>query len=220
MNALEIAMARWPQLARLVERLAPAESEAPGRHAVDPRADDAPPTQTSREGGAIPASQSSRDDDAVATLVAALRDPSAEVASQAAEALARHRSAVATSALTMVVENRDGYFNAMTRASAVRALGTLLPAHEGALLVAAVSDVDALVSLAAIAALAERDDSASASALMTVLENRAGFYLPLTRQAAARAISRLRNYEPDRLRRVMESEFDPAVRETLTSLAN
>lgn len=153
-------------------------------------------------------------------LVAALRDSSSEVAAQAAESLGRHHGAVATSALAGVVENRDGFYNPMTRASAVRALGLLLPPNQGEALVSAVSDVDALVSLAAIAALAERDETASASALMGVLENRAGFYLPLTRQAAARALIRLQNYDPDRLRRLLESEHDPAVREALTSLAN
>jgi HEAT repeat protein len=167
----------------------------------------------------------SQNDDEVAALVAALRDPSAEVAAQAAEALARHAPSLkepeaATSALTHVVENRDGYFNSMTRASAVRTLGVLLPGHKGSILVTAVSDVDALVSLAAIAALSDRDDGASVSALMAVLENLAGFYLPVSRQAAARAITRLRNYEPDRLRRVLENEYDPAVRDTLSALAN
>jgi HEAT repeat protein len=160
------------------------------------------------------------DAETTAALVAALRDPSSEVAAQAAEALGNHRGDLASSALLGVVENRDGFFNPMTRASAVRALGALLPPNEGAPVVSAVADIDALVSLAAIAALAERDETASATALMGVLENHAGFYLPLTRQAAARALTRLRNYEPERLRRLLETESDGTVREALASLAN
>jgi len=160
------------------------------------------------------------DAETTAALVAALRDPSSEVAAQAAEALGNHRGDVATSALESVLENRDGFFNPMTRASAVRALGVLLPPNQAAPVVSAVADIDALVSLAAIAALAERDETASAGALMGVLENRAGFYLPLTRQAAARALMRLQNYEPERLRRLLETEYDATVRETLASLAN
>ena len=52
------------------------------------------------------------------------------MAAQAAEALAHHRGEAAISALRGVVENRDGYFNATVRASAVRALGMLLPADQ------------------------------------------------------------------------------------------
>jgi hypothetical protein len=160
------------------------------------------------------------DAETTSALVAALRDPSSEVAAQAAEALGHHPGDQATAALQGVLENRDGFFNPMTRAAAVRALGLLLPTNHGLPVVSAVADVDALVSLAAIAALAERDENASADALMRVLENRAGFYLPLTRQAAARALTRLQNYEPDRLRRLLETEYDSAVREALASLAN
>jgi hypothetical protein len=160
------------------------------------------------------------DAETTSALVAALRDPSSEVAAQAAEALGHHPGDQATAALQGVLENRDGFFNPMTRASAVRALGLLLPTNQGRPVVSAVADVDALVSLAAIAALAERDENASADALMGVLENRAGFYLPLTRQAAARALTRLQNYEPDRLRRLLETEYDSSVRDALASLAN
>ncbi len=105
----------------------------------------------------------------------------------------------------VVLENREGYFSSETRASSVRALGTLLPADHGAPIAAAVADLDALVSLAAIAALAERDESTSAGALLGVLENRAGYYLPLTRQAAARALLRLHHWDRDRLRGVLET---------------
>ena len=76
------------------------------------------------------------------------------------------------------------------------------------------------VSLAAIATLAERDESTSAGALMGVLEDRRGFYLPLTRQAAARALGRLHHYDRDRLRGVLAMEYDDAVRNALSVMAN
>jgi HEAT repeat protein len=160
------------------------------------------------------------DPETTAALVAALRDPSSEVAAQAAEALAHHRGDVATSALRGVLENREGYFSPEARASAVRALGALLPAGDAGPIVGALGDVDALVSLAAVATLAERDEIASAGALMGVLEDRRGFYLPLTRHAAARALGRLHQYDRDRLHGVLAVEYDDVVREALAPMTN
>ena len=97
------------------------------------------------------------DPETTAALVAALRDQSSEVAEQAAEALAHHPGDVTTSALRGVVENRDGYFSPTTRASAIRSLGALLPVDDAMPIAGAVADVEAIVSLAAIATLAERD---------------------------------------------------------------
>jgi HEAT repeat protein len=160
------------------------------------------------------------DPETTAALVSALRDRSAEVAVQAAEALAHHPGDVATSALRRVLENQDGYFSPPVRASAVRSLGALLPANDAAPVQGALGDVEAIVSLAAIATLAERDESASAGALMGLLEDRRGFYLPLTRQAAARALGRLHHYDRDRLRSIVAAEYDDVVRDALSSLAN
>ncbi len=160
------------------------------------------------------------DPETTAALVSALRDRSAEVAVQAAEALAHHPGDVATSALRRVLENQDGFFSPPVRASAVRSLGALLPANDAAPVQGALADVEAIVSLAAIATLAERDESASAGALMGLLEDRRGFYLPLTRQAAARALGRLHHYDRERLRDVLAAEYDDVVREALSSLAN
>jgi len=159
-----------------------------------------------------------RDEETTAALAAALRDPSVEVAVEAAEALGSHRAESAILALRAALGNRDGYYSPMTRAASVRSLGALLPPDQGALLAAAVTDVDSTVSLAAIAALADRDDAASAAALTAVLEDRAGFYLPLTRQAAARGLLRLRRWDEDRFRALLESEYDATVREALVAL--
>jgi HEAT repeat protein len=248
-SALRVAAARWPALSRLLG-VTPSSPAGPGHDTlpVEPTsAAPSPAPSPSTSSASSPAKVAGREEqlarlreasdyaeraraalalaritdaEATAALIAALRDTSSEVAAQAAEALAHHRGDLATSALRGVLENRDGYFNAVTRASAVRALGTLLPVDQGTPIAAAVRDVDAIVSLAAIAALAERDESTSAGALMGVLEDRAGYYLPLTRQAAARALLRLRHYDRDRLRGLLASEYDATVREALSSLAN
>jgi HEAT repeat protein len=159
------------------------------------------------------------DEETTHALVAALRDPSSEVAVHAAEALRLHRGPVAVSALLEVLANADSYFLAETRASAVRALGALLPPGEGAPLHATVTDPEAAVSLAAIAALAERDEPPGADALLGVIERADGFYLPITRHAAARALSRMRGHDMARLRALADREADPEVRTVLASLA-
>ncbi len=244
-SALQAAAARWPQLSRLLGVFPPPPTsiDAHSFHAPDPPA----PHPGAKEASPAPKDPSGRqehlaqlrqagdygdraraalalaraaDPETTAALVAALRDPSSEVAERAAEALAHHRGEVATSALRGVVENRDGYFSPTTRASAIRSLGTLLPVDEATPIARAVSDVEAIVSLAAIATLAERDASTSAGALMGVLEDRRGFYLPLTRQAAARALGSLHHYDRERLRGLLAIEYDDAVREALSSLAN
>ena len=95
-----------------------------------------------------------------------------------------------------------------------------MPENEGGVLASAVADVDATVSLSAIAALADCDEGASARTLLGVLEDRAGFYLPLTRVAAARALLRLQHCDRDRVRGLLEAESDAKVREELQLIAS
>jgi hypothetical protein len=243
--ALQAAAARWPLLSRLLGMVPPVpttvdaerrDAPVPTKAAPAPTAPGRPSSESSgrkehlarlRGGGdygerarAALALAGVTDPETTAALVSALRDQSAEVAVQAAEALAHHPGDVATSALRQVLENQDGFFSPPVRASAVRSLGALLPANDAAPVQGALGDVEAIVSLAAIATLAERDESASAGALMGLLEDRRGFYLPLTRQAAARALGRLHHYDRDRLRDVLAAEYDDVVREALSSLAN
>lgn len=229
-SALRTLAARWPLLARLLGRTVPAPRAAERPAPVPAQVLDAAIlghlgrlAEARDYADRARAAQALGDvihPDTTAGLVAALRDRSAEVASQAADSLARHGGAVAIAALREVVENREAFFSAGARAAAVRALGTLLPAGEGTPLTTAVADVDALVSLAAIAALAERDETTSCGALMSLLEDRRGYYLPLTRLAAARALLRLHSYDRYCLRGLLETEADTTVREALSTLAN
>ena len=241
-TALHAAAARWPMLSRLLGIIpdAPGTVDGPFDHPASSAGQDgetpspAPDASARAEhlarlrgGGeygdrvrAALALARVTDPEATAALIAALRDRSSEVAAQAAEALAYHQGDAAMAALRGVLENREGYFSPETRASAVRALGALLPAGEAAPIAGALGDVEAIVSLAAIAALAGRDESASAGALMGVIEDRRGFYLPLTRLAAARALGRLHHYDRDRLRGLLSAEYDDGVREALSTMAN
>jgi HEAT repeat protein len=155
------------------------------------------------------------DPETTAALIAALRDETAEVAMEAADALRRHPAELAVPALRNALENREGYFSAATRAAAVRALGVLLPVGEGATIAGAVRDGDLSVSLAGIAALAERAEAGSAEALLKLLEDRSGFYLPLTRHAAARGLSQLAFGDADRVRALLNTEADSTVRDAL-----
>jgi hypothetical protein len=150
-------------------------------------------------------------------LIAELRDPSAEVAVKAAEALAARPPELAVPALRDVVENRDRYFDASTRAAAVHALRSLLPPGQGGLVVAAARDSDASVSLVAIAALVERDDADSSNALLSLLEDSTGFYIGQTRQAAARGLARLRCNDSGRIAALLQKESDPEVRQALAA---
>ncbi len=218
----ELAL-RWPALSDLVRAPGPRdghrESAAPangarGDHLAILRgaSDFAARARAARAlGGVI-------DADTTSALARALRDPSSEVAVEAAESLSRHGGDVAIAALMTVLVNADGYMGTATRASAVLALGALLPPDGGAAIVAAVADLDATVSLAAIAALAERDEVPSANALLGVLEDRGAFYLPLTRHAAARALGRIKARDVARVQAILEVEADPVVRDALASL--
>jgi HEAT repeat protein len=151
----------------------------------------------------------------IQTLIAALRDPSAQVAVAAAEALARRPPALAVPALCTVVENKDGYFCPSTRVATVHALKSLLPPGQGGLVADAVRDSDASVSVAAIAALVERNDDETADILLGLLEDSTGFYVALTRRAAALGLAHLRRGHSGRVTALLQNESDPEVRKAL-----
>jgi HEAT repeat protein len=146
----------------------------------------------------------------VARLHAALRDESAEVAAAAALALGKRAGAEAIGALTEVLENRDGYFSPVTRAAAVQALADALPDGELGLVRTALTDVDAEVSLAAIAALASRAPSSAAGDLLSLLQDLSGYFLPPVRLAAAGALAQL-GMSPQQRAQLLAQERDPAV---------
>jgi HEAT repeat protein len=196
---------RWPTLARLLGRTPHVEvTRSPERTAVPAPPDVAAPPADARTTQA---------------LIGSLRDTSAEVAVDAAETLGARPGEETIAALREVLANREGYFSGVTRAAAARSLGAILPPGGLSPLYTAVTDVDAEVSLAAIAALVERAEDGCADALLTLLEDANGFYLPPTRRAAARGLDRIRGADPARVKTLVEREADSVVREALSPIA-
>jgi hypothetical protein len=239
-RALTPVLKRWPTLAALlggrplrdarVAPLVPRDARAAASRkspepspAVDPRPDGwlrrlkTHPDHVERARAARALGERSGAEVTTA-LVDALRDPSAEVAAEAADALGRHPAAVAVPALSAVVDNHDGYFNTVVRAAAIRALSGMLPRGEAARIAEAVADVDAEVSIAAIAALVDRREDASTDALLTVVENPHGFYLDLTRGAAARGLRGLSPTQKERVRTVLHGEPEGTLHDVLAAV--
>jgi HEAT repeat protein len=193
---------RWPTLARLLGRIPYVERVERVEHV----------TRVERVEMAL-------DPRTTAALIAALRDPSAEVAVDAAEMLRSRPGPATVEALREVLANREGYFNGATRAAAVLTLGALSPAGDLAAVYGALADVDATVSLSAIAAIVDRADDGCAEALLKLLEDGSGFYLPPTRRAAARGLDRIRSADPTRVKALLDRESDAAVRDALTPMS-
>jgi HEAT repeat protein len=159
-----------------------------------------------------------RDDEAVDALILALRDRSVEVAVAAATSLSMSGSARARRALLAVLENAEGFYHALTRAASVHGLGGVQLREDPMPLQRALRDVEAEVSIAAISALSSTWDRQSAAALLGVVENADGFYLPITRLAAARGLERLPLSPVADLERVRAWEADASVIEVLERL--
>ena len=193
---------RWPTLARLLGRTPHVEHVG----------------HVSRVQGHVEA-VAPVDARATAVLIAALRNPSAEAAVDAAEALRQHPGEATVAALREVLMNGEGYFNGATRAAAVRTLGAVLPSGALSPVYSAVRDVDASVSLSAIAAIVDRGEDGCAEALLTVLEDGSGFFLPPTRRAAARGLDRIRSADPARVQALLARESDTVVREALAPIS-
>lgn len=133
--------------------------------------------------------------ESLATLIATLRDPSAEVAAVAAIKLGSRREPEAAFALCEALENADGYFSPLTRVAALRAFTQRLPSAPStgdvATLTSLVRDIDAEVSMAAIDAVAQRAPATVAiDSLLPIVLDDTGYFLPIVRNAATRALER------------------------------
>lgn len=158
--------------------------------------------------------------DGVAEALAhALRDTSAEVAIAAIDALARRGEPAALSALRAVVDNVDGFFSPVTRVASLSALGRMLCDSELAPVVACVRDLDAEVSIAAIAVVADRQRETAIEHLLPVLEDRTGYFLPVVRLAAANALARAGALTPELSSQLLEREAAHSVRRVLERAA-
>jgi HEAT repeat protein len=152
-------------------------------------------------------------------LTHALRDPSVEVAIAAVDALARRADRAAQESLRAVLDNVDGYFSPVTRVAALSALGRLVNDGELASIMACVRDLDAEVSIAAIAVVADRKRSTAAEHLLPVLQDGSGYFLPIVRLAAANALVRAGALPPALAQQLLDREQASAVRRVLERVA-
>lgn len=152
-------------------------------------------------------------------LSAALRDRSVEVAVAAVSSLQIVAGTKARPTLLKVLENEHGYYHPLVRAAAVHALGGLLSEAECGPIVSALRDHDAEVSIAAISALGASAPQSAGQLLLQVIENQDGFFLPITRLAAARGLERLSWLPKESLERVRGGEQDPQLTEILARVA-
>jgi HEAT repeat protein len=152
----------------------------------------------------------------IPALSLALRDASAEVAVAAVDALSSHHDSASTAALTAVLANADAYFSPITRVAAIVGLARRLSLSELGPIFAAVRDIDAEVSIAAIAVIAERVPALAKEHVLPILRDNAGYYLPLVRLAAANALERSGGLRDAGLAaELMAVENDPSVRRVL-----
>jgi HEAT repeat protein len=154
-------------------------------------------------------------DEVVPALVQALRDSSAEVAVAAVDALASHHGAQSTQMLLSVLANTDGYFNPMTRVAAMAGLARRLRLDELGPVFAAVRDIDAEVSIAAVAVIGERAPAVARDHLLPILRDTQGYFLPLVRLATANALERAGCLHGSLAQELLQIESDPAVRRVL-----
>lgn len=146
----------------------------------------------SRSGAAVKLGELG-DSHAASALAEALRDPTAEVACEAAAALGRLSDSSALHALIAVVLNSDGYFHSTVRTAAVASLAGLVDPRSVEALVAAIHDPIGETSLAAIGALGRIGDPRARPALEAASWNANGFFLPQVQEAATQALASLRD---------------------------
>jgi HEAT repeat protein len=154
----------------------------------------------------------------LAALCDALRDPSAEVAAAAAAALGRQPDSMALEALRAALLNAGAGLHPITRAAAVEGLAARLRGEALRPVLDAVRDQDAEVSIAAIAALAEHAPAHLEGAVLPVLRDNAGYFLPLVRLAAAHALERAGVLQASVAMELASVEADPAVLSVLQRL--
>jgi len=148
-------------------------------------------------------------------LAGALRDLSVEVAIAAVSSLQIVSGVKARGTLHAVLENEHDYYHPLVRAAAVHGLGSLLSEAQCAPIIKALRDREAEVSIAAISALGASAPRRAGELLLQVIENQDGFFLPITRLAAARGLERLSSLPKGSLLRVSDAESDPQLREIL-----
>ncbi|HWE04146.1 MAG TPA: HEAT repeat domain-containing protein [Tepidisphaeraceae bacterium] len=127
----------------------------------------------------------------VAAAIAALHSDDADAARDAASTLGLLGDRSAVEPLVQVLDNSCGFFHSVVRAAAAESLGALGDARALEPLLGALTDPIAEVSSESIRALATLGNPEAIDALSDVVRNRAGFFLPVARQAAVLGLAKL-----------------------------
>jgi hypothetical protein len=127
----------------------------------------------------------------VAAAIASLKSDDADTARDAATTLGLLGDRSAVEPLVQVLDNSCGFFHSVVRAAAAESLGTLGDSRALEPLLAALTDPIAEVSSESIRALATLGNPEAIDALSDVVRNRAGFFLPVARQAAVLGLAKL-----------------------------
>lgn len=152
---------------------------------------------------------------AVAATIVSLRNSNADNARDAASELGQMNDRTAVLPLIEVLANTEGYFHSVVRAAAAASLGQLQDRRALEPLLVAITDPIAEVSIESIRALAALGDSEAIDALIDVVRNRTGYFLPVARRAAIVALGQLGGTRAQaELATVAENSFEePAIRD-------
>lgn len=166
----------------------------------------------------MPAEQSAESamaNTSTAALVNSLRDPSADVASEAASALGSSGDATAVKPLSEVIANADGYFHPVVRAAAAASLGKLGDKKAVPALISGIRDEMAEASAESVRALAAIGDPRAVAPLVEVVRNADGFFLSFVRRAAVLALVKLGGPEATTMLKFVAENFDedPVIRQ-------
>jgi hypothetical protein len=235
--------ARWPALELLVQdravgvqsslrRDVPTEPDPSERASPEPRdeseraamkqallADFARAETWQDRASALTALAEHRGDDLVQALLPAVRDESAEVAVAAIDALTAQPDPRAEQALRDVLANAEGFFSPVARVAALSGLAERLPRTAFSPIFDSVKDVDAEVSIAAIALIAKHHPAEALGQLLPLLKDDSGFFLPVVRLAAISAIEHTRALTASEAGALLAGEHDPAVHAVLARIA-
>ncbi len=126
-----------------------------------------------------------------AELLIAVRDRSADKASDAVMAMGVCGDPAAVDVLIEVARNDDHYFHTVVRVAAIKSLGAITDPRALEALITATRDTMAEVSEEAIKALGTRKDARAIVPLINILHNADHFFLPSVRSAAVVALKAL-----------------------------
>jgi HEAT repeat protein len=154
----------------------------------------------------------------VQSLIQSLRDPSADVARDAAIELGRSNDLSAVLPLIEVISNNDGFYHNVVRAAAAEALGLLGDSRAVEPLLVLSRDTMAEASAEAVRALALLNDQRAVAPLIDIVRNSYGFFLPIVRRAAVIALAKLGGPAAmGELQAVSRNTFeDPVIRQAAT----